>query len=251
MNTVSTLGYPADLYLTVSAKKSDGTTVTLSLPPSQRRVQPGAGTITFVGSEVGQFLSKFGDAMPDSLYLRGSVLVNPDYATGYVSSASSVGGSVDLAIPLTIGISSATYRDTVAFATNDNGSSSRPGSDQLVKVNGAKLHFEIENGLPVGVSLNVRLLDKLHNVILTLPQSGQPFQMTPSFVDADGYSAAPGLSTFVIDLNHAEAQQYIPAEFVDYDVQLATSGSGSVVNFRTTDQIKVRMWTQCSYEVKK
>jgi hypothetical protein len=253
LNTTSTVGYPADLFLALSAHKSNGQVVSLALPAAQRRLEPGTGTITFDGAEVGQFLSQFSDGLPDSIQLSGAILVNPLDATdrnGHLSSTSFIKGSVSLAVPLNLGITSASYKDTVDFAVGDKGTSEKPGSDQLSNVNSARLHVEFENGLPVGISVKIQLLNALHQPVLLLPQSGQSFDVLPASVDDQGFAVSATNSSFIVDLNHAEAQQYIPAQYVGVDVHMATT-NGGVVSFRTTDQVKVRLWTECSYEVKK
>jgi hypothetical protein len=52
-----------------------------------------------------------------------------------------------------------------------------------------------------------------------------------------------------INLSHAEAQLYIPAEYVEYELDLATASGGSPAVFLTSDAVRVRVWTQCSYGV--
>ncbi len=253
---LAAVGFPADLHLRLSAVKSSGERIYLDIPDGQRRLAPGNNTITFDAGQVGGFLSQLSGTIPDSLRLSGGVLVNPPdcYSTtgqevGSVGSGSSLEGSIALAIPLNIGITQAAYRDTTAFAQSDDGTSGKPDQSELRKVNSAKLYLEVRNGLPAQVGVRVRLLDRMHQPLLMFPQSGQTLDVSAGTVDARGITAAPGVSTLVIDLNHAEVQQFIPAEFVDYEIDLATANGGSVVTFLTTDAVQVRAWAQCSYGV--
>ncbi len=257
-HAVSGVGYPADLYLNLSATRPDGQIASLAIPASQRRVLPGGTTITFDQASVGTFLSQFSSGLPDSLHITGKVLVNPPdcYTTdplkaGGLSSACVFGGTVSLSIPLTIGITQATYRDTVAFGLAEDGSNKKPGEDQLKNVNTAKLHVELQNGLPADVKIRVHILDALHHEILTIPQAGGFLSVGAAGVDAQGYSTTPGGSTIEIALNHAEALQYSPATYVDYEVSMASAQGGSTVTFRTSDAIHVRVWTECSMGVNK
>ena len=257
-NAYSGVGYPADLYLNLTATGSDGKVATLAIPAAQRRIFPGMSTITFDQSEVGSFLSQFTEGLPDSLHLTGKVLVNPPdcYTTdplkaGGLSSSCTFGGSVALAIPLTIGITKATYRDTVDFGLAEDGSNKKPGQDQLKNVNTAKLHVELQNGLPADVSVRIHILDAMHREILALPQSGGFLSVAAASIDAQGFSTARGVSNLEVDLNHAEAQQYSAATYVDYEVSLASAQGGSTVSFRTSDAIHVYVWTECSMGVNK
>jgi hypothetical protein len=256
LNTVSSVGFPADLDLRVSAVKSTGEVVYLDIPAGQRRVQAGGGAIAFDGAEVGAFLSKLSGRLPDSLQVSGKVLVNPPdcysrgaAGAGSVGRNSSFSGSVTLSIPMNLGISQATYRDTTGFGVTEDGGGKKPGQSELANVNGAKLFVEVQNGLPAQVGVRVYLLDAMHRRLLTLPQSGQSLQVNAAAVDAQGIAAMPGTSTLTINLSHAEAQLYIPAEYVEYELDLATASGGSPAVFLTSDAVRVRVWTQCSYGV--
>jgi len=254
----SGIGYPADCYLDFTATRADGQTATLTIPADQRRIMPGGSTITFDPAEAGNFLSQFTAGLPDSVHISGKVLVNPPdcYTTdplkvGGLSSAGSFGGTLQLSIPLTVGISQASYRDTVDFGLAEDGSNKKPGEDELKNINTAKLHIEIQNGIPADVSVRVHVLDAMHHELLTLPQSGGTLAVAAATVDAQGFAAAPGISNLEIELNHAEAQQYSAATYVDYEVALQTPQGGSTVTFRTTDFVHVRVWTECSMGVNK
>ena len=59
---------------------------------------------------------------------------------------------------------------------------------------------------------------------------------------------ASSRSTFTIDLKNADIRQFNLADLVKVDLALATSGT-TPVNFRTTDKVHVRVWTQFSYRV--
>ncbi|MGA9120157.1 MAG: hypothetical protein WB699_12405, partial [Bacteroidota bacterium] len=208
-------------------------------------------------SDVGQFLSQFSGGLPDSLRITGKVLVNPPdcYTTdplkvGGVSSSCAIGGSVTLTIPLTVGITQASYRDTVAFGQDADGSNKKPAEDQLKNINTAKLHLEVQNGLPAQVGVRIHILDRMHQEILTLPQSGPSLLVNASSIDAQGFASVPGSTSLVIELNHDEAQQYSAAEFVDYEVDIATP-QGAPASFRTSDEVHVRVWTECSMGVNK
>jgi hypothetical protein len=255
LSTLNTAGFPADLDLRIAASKSSGETVYLDMPAGQRRVRPGVDLVAFDGAAVGRFLSQLSGKLPDSLRITGRVLVNPPdcyslgaAGAGSVGRNSSLGGIVALSIPMTIGISQASYRDTADFGVTEDGGQ-KPGQSQLANVNGAKLTLEVQNGLPARVGVRVHLLDAQHRPLLTLPQSGQWLQAEAATVDAQGIAAAPGVSTLTVDLSHAEAQLYMPAEFVEYELDLSTAAGGAPVVFLTSDAVKVRVWTQCSYGV--
>ncbi|RPH34440.1 hypothetical protein EHM92_07830, partial [bacterium] len=125
LNTKSSVTCPADLFLTLSAKKNaGGDLAVLQVPASQRRLSGGQGVITFDEAEVGQFLSQIPGGLPDSIRISGKVLVNPSdaYFPGTagvrsIGSNSSFGGTVSLSVPLKVGFGGSVYCDTFGVGT--------------------------------------------------------------------------------------------------------------------------------------
>ncbi|MEK7670650.1 MAG: hypothetical protein AAB344_00320, partial [Bacteroidota bacterium] len=71
LTTTSSVGFPADAYVKIGARKVTGDSVFLQIPVSQRRLTPGQDVIQFDGAEVGRFLSQLVSKLPDSLRMYG------------------------------------------------------------------------------------------------------------------------------------------------------------------------------------
>ncbi len=259
LGSVSSIGFPSDLYLKIGARKNAaGDSVFMNIPASQRRITPGQDQIQFDPAEVGRFLSQITGKLPDSLRIVGRALVNPNdvydptpAGVGSVGLNSSISGSVGLNVPLALGIVSANVRDTLAIGdTTGSGHKDFTLDKEKTKyVNTGKVYIEIENRLPVGVSVNVALLNRAHQNLLSIPQSGAPISFAPASVDAGGNVIAAAKSTRVIELSQREVEQYNPAEFVSYAVSFNTSGGGPAVKFKTSDNVRVRVWSNLSVRV--
>ena len=259
LNTNSSIGYPMDMYIRLAARRGAvGDSVFLQVPPSARRVQPGTGAITFDGAEVGQFLSQLSQKLPDSIRITGSALVNPQDAytptmsgVGRVGSRCAIGGTMRLSIPMNIGIVDGMYRDTVAFDdTNGDGSKeSNTDRDQFNNVNTGRVFIEVQNALPIQVSVSLRLLDHSKQSLLVIPQAAQVLQASGATVDAQGNVIAPAMTTLTFELNQQEVQQFVPAEYVTYAIGLETSQGSPTVSLRTSDYVRIRAWSEFSYRV--
>jgi hypothetical protein len=255
----SSVGFPADVYLRIAARKPSGDSAVLILPASQRRFLPGSGLIAFDDAEVAQFLSQLSASLPDSVRVTGKVLINPPdmYVTtpagvGRIGRNSSVAGTMNIRIPLKLGIASGSYVDTLAWG-DDNGDGKKENSidrESLKKVNFGNLYAEIENNLPVAVGVKLNLLDITRSPLLAIPQNGSSIQVASGSVDGSGNVVLGARSSVVIQLNNADVQQFIPAEFFRYAVSLNTAGGGGAVSFRTTDNIRIRIWSHLSFKVK-
>ena len=254
----SSIGFPADLYLRVSARKPGGDSAVLVLPASQRRFLPGSGSISFNDAEVGQFLSQLSAQLPDSARVTGKVLINPPDAysptiagVGRIGRNSSVGGTLNIRVPLTLGITNGTYIDTLAWgdANGDGSKENNINKDDLKKVNFGNFYAEVENSLPVAVGLKLNLLDITHSPILSIPQNGSTMAVGSAAVDGAGNVTLAAHSSVVIQLNNADVQQFIPTEFIRFAVSLNTAGGGGVVSLHTTDAIRIRFWSNMSFKV--
>ena len=259
LKTNSSVGFPSDLHVRLGAKKNAaGDSVFLNIPQSQRRLNPGQDAIVFDGPEVGRFLSQISGRLPDSLRIVGRILVNPTdvyvptpAGVGTVGANSSISGSVSMDVPLNVGIVDGFVRDTLALGdtTGDGHKDFTLDKEQTKHLNKGKVYVEIENGLPVSVSVNLALMNRGRQTLLSIPQSGAPIVYTAATVDADGNVVAPAKGRTLIELNQQEVEQYNPTELISYSVHLNTPGGGSPVRFRTSDNIRVRIWSHLFVKV--
>jgi hypothetical protein len=255
----SSIGFPADLSLRLVGLTADGDSAVLLLPASQRRIVPGNSVLKFTSAEVGQFLSTFGTHLPDSLALDGCVLINPPDAytptpagVATIGRQSSVTGSVDFKIPLCLSIADGVYSDTLSFGDADGDGKNDNSFDRrkLSEVNEGTMYAEFENGLPIGLGLQLILLDSAGVPILTLPGPGASLSVAPGAVDALGLSSTSTPSTMSLNLTGPQVDQFRKAARIATRLSLATSGSGPV-KLRTSDSVTVRVWSSLSARVNK
>jgi hypothetical protein len=110
------------------------------------------------------------------------------------------------------------------------------------------MHIEIDNGLPMGVKVKVVLLDRAHRPLLAVPQTeGDSVAITAGIV-SNGDVQASTRSSRILELKGSEVQMFNKAEFVQVSLGVATPGDAAV-NFRTTDNVRIRVWSEFSYRV--
>ncbi|MBX2990330.1 MAG: hypothetical protein KF749_04070 [Bacteroidetes bacterium] len=258
--TSSSVGFPADAYFRVGARRVSGDSVFLAVPASQRRITPGGDEIVFNGAEVGQFLSQLSAKFPDSLRVYGRFLVNPhDVYVPNVAGVASVGsksalaGSASVDVPLNIGIVGGTVRDTLVIGDTSGNGRRGVTFDQsfLDRYNKGNVYIELENGTPADLTFKTSLLNLSLQNLLTLPHQGHLVHLSAAQVNSAGDVVAPSRSTTVLELTANDLSQFNPAEFVAYTVGLNTAGGSSTVQFKTNHQVKVRVWTTVSGRVGK
>ncbi|MCZ6776722.1 MAG: hypothetical protein O7D34_09730, partial [Ignavibacteria bacterium] len=150
-----------------------------------------------------------------------------------------------------LGIIDGTYADTLAVGdtTGDGYKDYEINKERINDVNFGKIFIEVENAMPLQLAVRMRLLNGLKESILLVPQSGIPVRVNAAPVDVEGNVTSSKRSTSVIELNQSEVQQFNPAEFLTYSVSLVTTPGSPAVRFRTTDYMRIRIWSTLSYRV--
>lgn len=249
----TSITFPMQLNLVLKAKDASGRDVVLPVPVS--KFSGTLSPIVFAPVDVGTFLTQISGKLPDTLQLVGSVLLNPDYDTVTVGSAgsrSTVGGAVDFSVPLTVSIVGGSFADTVAFGdTAGTGNSTyQENADLFNGINSGTIHCDLDNGIPMGVSFTMILLDKDSKALLVLPQtSGDSFIVSPASVSG-GEVARTVKSSRLIALTGPEVRLFERAKYVQYAISIATPGT-QPVTFRSYDGLNLRVWGEFSYRVNK
>jgi hypothetical protein len=259
LQTGVTFGFPMDLYLVIGARTTTGGSwVYLSIPATQKRIQPGTSSIQFDATEVGAFLSQFSGRLPDTLTVVGQVLVNPPEVysptlagVGAIGRGSSFRGSINLEIPLQLGIVDGSYRDTLSIGdtTGDGNADYAVNRSRIRDINSGSVFIEIENGLPLAVGVQVHLLDPSRRTLLTVPRPGQQVGVGAAAADGAGNVTAPSSSRSVIQLSSAEVRMFDSTQFVAYSLTFSTTPAAGAVRFRISDYVHVRVWTALSCRV--
>jgi hypothetical protein len=245
-------GIPMQLDLKLQARDQSGRLVELPVPPLKTAgpLEP----IVFPSGEVGDFLTRVSGKLPDTLALVGTVLLNPDYDTvtvGSVGARTIFSGLVDFSVPLTLRIAGGGFADTLALGdtTGDGNSDYAANADFFDKVNAGTVHFELENDFPLGVKLVLHFLDHERRLLLVLPQTSGDSLVLQAAVVSGGEVVSPGRTVRTISLSEPEVRLFAQAQFVRYGISLETPGADPV-NFRASDALEMRVWSEFTYEVK-
>ncbi len=247
----SSIAFPVRLNLAIKARDAGGNEVVLPVPASI--LEPPFGPIVFAAAEVGRFLTQVSSALPDTVQLVGTVVVNPEYDTtriGAVGSRSTFGGTMDFSVPLALSIVGGTLADTVVFGdtTGDGNSEYAVNADIINNINSGKVHLDVTNALPLGMSVTLTLLDKGHAPLLTIPQTAGDSLTVVAAAVAGGEVVGPTRFSRLIQLSRDEVHLFERAKYVRYGIGVGTPGPGTVV-FRSDQFIRYRIWSELSYRV--
>ena len=205
--------------------------------------------ITLDNNEFTSFLNEFTsvNALPD--YFNYSTQV--DMTTGssnYVfSNRDTIGGYVDLRIPLYISVSKLTYTDSAEVNISDS------ENDEMNKVNYGKLTIKAANKIPLEGNLMVTFLDKKTRKKLILPKTYSTsggYKVTSGITDNSGYSSGETISVITEELSKDDILFLSNSNMCLFEVILNTATS-SPVFLKRDDKIKLNIISEFGYRVKK
>jgi hypothetical protein len=247
----TSMSVPMELNLRLESRDKSGSTVTLQVPVTKGNM--GLSAIDFAPGDVGNFLTQISGNIPDSLRVIGNVILNPDYDTTMPASIgrnSAFAGDVDLSVPMSLRITDGCFGDTLVMGdtTGDGNADHLLDPETMKSVNSGRMHVEIDNGLPMGVKVKLVLLDKARMPLLMIPQGEGDSVAIDAAIVVNGDVAASTHSSRILEIKGTEVTQFNNAVYVQMSVGIATPGT-SAVNFRTTDRVRVRVWSEFSYRV--
>jgi len=245
----STIRFPLQLNLKLQAESQLGGLLSEMDTTMSGALQP----IDFAPGEVGRFLSAISGQLPDSLRVRGAVIVNPSYD---VSSPQSVGsrswfsGQVQVSFPLTCALSGGIVEDTAAVGDTTGAGQGHTVMDAKTAsaITGVSLHVVTDNAIPLGVRLKLHFLDATGKLLLVVPQTAGDSVDVPAPVMAGGDVQGPSHAERIIRLAGTEIQQFNHAVTVAYAIGVGSPGPGPV-RFTSAETIRVRVWAEFSYQV--
>ncbi|HEX7573654.1 MAG TPA: hypothetical protein VF514_11210, partial [Bacteroidota bacterium] len=250
----STIRFPLELDLKLQAEGNRGQLLSeLNVP---RTTTNGAMLpIDFIPGEVGRFLSSISGQLPDSLRVRGAVLVNPNYDISTpqsVGSRSWFGGQVQVSFPLMVSLTGGEFADTASIGDTSGTGQGHTLVDARTAgaINSITMHVVIDNAIPLQVALKLQLLDRANRLLLVLPQTAGDSITVPAPVVLGGIVQSASHTERIIQLAGTEVQQFNNAHSVAYVLGVSTAGTDPV-SFESTQAIKIRVWAEFSYQVNK
>lgn len=222
-------------------------TRTINIPYSI--LSSGATTVSLSQVELESFFNGFSSKLPDSLYIVGSAIVNPNYSTGTIANTDSIYGDAEIEIPLKVGISGGLFRDSTEFSfSGDN----QKQIDQLLN---AAVGLKLVNGLPILIQFSGRLYDEGNNFLMFFPPQRTTqdtlISIAAGAVDANGKVITPKQDSVLVQINADEFDKLAKAKYMITTLKMSTTGGGTqAVQFRTSDEIGIRGFGQIKYRVK-
>ena len=210
---------------------------------------PGKNVIDLKDYGLKDFINGFTGSFPNHFEFSGYAIVNPNYEVGKVSINDSLYGSVDISIPLDVGIQSGSFKDTVkvdSIGIDDK---------DIDAIQSATLTLEIKNSVPVSLVFKGAVLDSNTNAeLFSLPPAGSSsdkIEIPAPTVDANGYVTSPGENVQSIKLTGEQAKQFIHNRKIKISLTLSTppANNNNPVKFRNTDSISIKAYGQVVYRV--
>ena len=233
-------------------KLDDSAKYTITIP--QKTLNPNSTTsVTISGDEVVSTLARYvstNKSLPKSFKINASVEINPSYASGSISSSDNIGGQALFEITSNIGIKGGVFRDTLTMKDekNDDGNTIDLDSTMVNRIRSGSINFTINNRIPLGSRLSLKLLDADTVFIQDLPSSG-PMIINPSLIGTDGFASSPEQSKFTISLTKKEIDNINRAKFIALEVVINTVETAPFVKFKNTDWINFRVFGTFNYRV--
>lgn len=212
-------------------------------------IHQNANTITLSDQELRDFINAFATSPPDSIILKYNAILNPGYKVGAIAATDSLYGNSDIEVPVKLGIGGGQFTDTSEVNIEE---SNRENLDNLLS---ASISMNIENGLPLGISVVSDFYDENGNLLFRFPPNRAPNPSTLNvlggLVDVNGKVTTPRSNTFTLQVNQDEFSKLTLAKKIVSTVNLNTTGVNALpVQFRTSDKIKIKGFGLVQYRVK-
>jgi hypothetical protein len=256
-------GFPTDYNLKIFVKNTArGILDSVDMPAigTQKRVFPKDPTRNTIvldkSTRLDSVLGKFFPVVPDSFFVRGSLVLDPidvfAAGTNYdIADTSKVYPGIDLDFPARFGLLNGSLRSVDPLKSKSGGDIIPKDITKSVKQ--ASLNVEATNGFPVQMSFRMNFIgpDTL-GVRDTLLQIAPSALIQAAQVDANGYPVSPRVTSFQVLLTNADMLNLNRADSVAVRVDLQTSGGGiAPVQFRSFDRLRLRASGRIIYTINK
>lgn len=195
-----------------------------------------------------ELLNQFSYDLPDSFAIMGSAFLNPYYQNSKVIMGDSIFGSVDYEIPLNIGISEGSFKDTLEIDLGD------VDEDDINRLNYGEITFTVYNSVPVGLRFNAIVMDSNYTPILNIPNTerNQPeFLEVPNpEVSGNGDILLAGESVQTVTIFGDGIKKLLNNPYLEIQVFFSTAGTGTdPVKFKTSNNISFDVIAKGEYKV--
>jgi|GEM_PF-885636 len=241
-------GFPFRAHLSIVPRNSTTNSNFSDSAVVDQVLNPGPqGNVIILGHSFVNILNSFTGAsgnLPDQLVISGSIIVNPYYNVGTITSSDSVYGTASILLPFDLGITQATYSDST-----DKPVFKEDVNKKLDYVDSGQVVFEINNGLPLGIKFHAELVDTTtHQVVLNLPKNG-PFDILPATdFNPDGTVRTPVFSTNTVSLTGSEAKLF-STSYMRFHFEVETTPGKQTVAFARKSSISLKAYGNFGFRV--
>ncbi|MCB0748636.1 MAG: hypothetical protein KDC90_14340, partial [Ignavibacteriae bacterium] len=192
-----------------------------------------------------ELVNGYTNDLPNTFTMAGSGILNPLFETGTISSLDSIFGSMNFEIPLNVGISGASFLDTLSIDLGE------VNEDDFERVNYGEITFSVENGIPVGIKFKATVLDSNYNAVLLLPtiyNEKEYLEIPNPQVSSDGEVLQVGLIEQTLQLYNEDVIKFIKNPYMQISFSFATTNAANQnVKFRTSNKINFSVKANASY----
>lgn len=248
-------GHTTDIDANILGLNADGSIIdSMRIPPDfngKRRIEPGFTEIIEFNrqnSSVDRFISRFLSNKANQIIIHGKGIVNPpdiyqQRISGTMRDTTNLYSSLELNIPLRVGIFNGRFIDTAEVENNSNGKSDSK-SDQIEMIEEAVLYFVIKNAIPATIDLQQKFLDSSGITLFTLPKSGDD-SLKIKAGSASNPSFTPKPIALRINIEDAKKLEDVKKIIL----RLGFDSGGQIAVFRTTDYIRIRSFATLKVKV--
>lgn len=184
-------------------------------------------------SNVDAFISR----VPTELRMVARLIIQPDGGQVHLREPFLLETSFGATIPLAIsnGISLDKTFDADLSDLEDVVSDSN-----MARIDEAEIELSYGNGLPIGLDLQIDVLDALDEVVASFPKSGQSMQVEPASTDGSGLATQTAEGSFSLGVARADLEAMSRGKRIRLRFALTTDDGGQA-RLRATDTFTMRL----------
>ena len=179
-------------------------------------------------------ITEFFNRLPVEIRFIGLADINKNGETGRITNPVEFSPSISVNIPLALRADGATFTDTTSADLSD-----LPGPDDESELEEGALKIHYTNGIPLGVNLQLEMLDETGNNLTSLPLSdGLPIEFKAAQTGSNGFTETPTEDYTIISLNRKQLNQLNLTRDIRLTAGLSSFGADEV-KVRNTDDVNI------------
>jgi hypothetical protein len=250
INNGTNLPYEIKNGIITGYNKATGKTEILSVDNSY--ITPRSSTTIFLNQErTTDFINKFTkyNSFPKTINFSGEAVLNTNNSSYTFTSQDTIGGYVDIQIPLKVSIQNYGYSDTLETSFSDS------EKEQMDRFNKGKISIQTKSWIPATSGLKLNLLNKNYQTLISFPI--QPYRspedsvyyINSAEVDINGVVKNPKESFFIVEITKEDILKIKDSKFCELKLYLNTPPN-VLVSFKKDDIIKIKVLSEFGYRVK-